>query len=80
MQHWQEKEGSLSHDSDEIDWQTFQQEYRDYLDIAKLLQLVPVVGAPVGLIVNYRLLRRLGWFAMNAYRMRVNIGDAESFN
>ncbi|MES3027404.1 MAG: EcsC family protein [Pseudomonadota bacterium] len=53
-----------------FDWRRFQQEYRDYIDLAKLAQLLPLVGAPVGMIVNYRLLDRLGETAMNAYRMR----------
>ena len=53
-----------------LDWRRFQQEYRDYIDLAKLAQLIPVIGAPVGAVVNYRLLDRLGETAMNAYRMR----------
>ncbi|WP_309644917.1 EcsC family protein [Phenylobacterium sp.] len=55
---------------EDFDWRKFQQEYRDHIDLAKLLQLVPVIGAPVGAIVNYRLLDRLGETAMNAYRLR----------
>jgi hypothetical protein len=54
-----------------FDWRSLQQEYRDYLDLAKMAQLVPVIGAPVGVIVNYRLIRKLGITAMNAYRMRL---------
>ncbi len=57
-------------DLDSFEWRKFQQEYRDYIDLAKLLQLVPVIGAPVGAVVNYRLLKRLGDTAMNAYRLR----------
>lgn len=64
------KTGAQTDALHEVEWRAFQQEYRDYLDIAKLAQLIPVIGAPVGLIVNYRLIRRLGYFAMNAYRMR----------
>ena len=55
---------------DDFDWRRFQQEYRDYIDLAKLAQMLPLIGAPVGMIVNYRLLDRLGETAMNAYRMR----------
>lgn len=55
---------------DDLDWRRFQQEYRDYIDLAKLAQLLPVIGAPVGVVVNYRLLDRLGETAINAYRMR----------
>lgn len=55
---------------DDFDWRKFQQEYRDYIDLAKLAQLLPVVGAPVGAIVNFRLVEQLGETAMNAYRLR----------
>lgn len=70
MKHWDEKAGNVPQDEQEIEWRRFQQEYRDYLDIAKLAQLIPVVGAPIGFVVNYRLIKRLGRYAMNAYRMR----------
>jgi hypothetical protein len=53
-----------------LDWRKFQQEYRDYIDLAKLAQLIPVIGAPVGAVVNYRLVDRLGETAIGAYRMR----------
>jgi len=57
--------------SDEsLDWRAFQQEYRDYIDLAKMLQLVPGIGAVVGAVVNHRLTNRLGATAMQAYRMR----------
>jgi hypothetical protein len=55
---------------DDFDWRTFQQEYRNYIDLAKLAQLMPVIGAPVGALVNHRLLGKLGATAMNAYRLR----------
>ena len=55
---------------DDVDWRRLQQEYRDYIDLAKLAQLIPVIGAPVGAVVNYRLLDRLGEAAIGAYRMR----------
>jgi hypothetical protein len=57
-------------DLSEFDWRTFQQEYRDSIDLAKLAQLVPIIGAPAGAVVNWRLTQRVGGFAMNAYRMR----------
>jgi hypothetical protein len=57
-------------DLEAFDWRRFQQEYRDYIDLAKLAQMLPLIGAPVGMIVNYRLLDRLGETAINAYRMR----------
>ena len=63
-------EGRQPASPEDFDWRKFQQEYRDYIDLAKLAQLLPVVGAPVGAIVNYRLVEQLGETAMNAYRLR----------
>ena len=54
----------------EINWETFQTEYRDYIDIAKLLQLLPVVGAVFGGMANFKLLEKLKITAMNCYRNR----------
>lgn len=76
MTNWEEKAKELPEDINEFDWRNFQQEYRDYLDLAKLAQLIPVVGAPVGYIVNNRLLKKLGVTAMNAYRMRRFDGES----
>jgi hypothetical protein len=73
MADWDKKSHLLPEDIHAFDWRTFQQEYRDYIDIAKMAQLVPVIGAPVGAIVNYKLLKKLGITAMNAYRMRLDI-------
>ena len=70
MVDWQEQCKKLPDDIHQFDWRGFQQEYRDYIDIAKMAQLVPVIGAPVGAVVNYRLIKKLGYTAMNAYRMR----------
>lgn len=70
MQNWNEKSQHLPDDIHEFDWRTFQQEYRDYIDLAKMAQLIPVIGAPVGVVVNYRLIKKLGITAMNAYRLR----------
>lgn len=71
MVDWDEQQKKLPEDIHQFDWRNFQQEYRDYLDIAKMAQLVPVIGAPVGVLVNYRLIKKLGITAMNAYRMRL---------
>ena len=71
MTGWEEKSNNLPEDINQFDWRTFQQEYRDYIDLAKMAQLVPVIGAPVGVLVNYRLIKKLGVTAMNAYRMRL---------
>lgn len=54
----------------DFDWRRFQLEYRDYIDLAKLAQLIPIIGAPVGAVVNWRLTTRLATTAMNAYRLR----------
>jgi len=71
MTGWEEKRKNLPEDINLFDWRNFQQEYRDYIDIAKMAQLLPVLGAPVGVLVNYSLLKKLGLTAMNAYRMRL---------
>jgi len=70
MSDWRAYSEQLPESLDDFDWRRFQQEYRDYIDLAKLAQLVPIIGAPVGIIVNNRLVRRLGRTATNAYRMR----------
>jgi len=71
MADWHEHARHLPDDINKFDWRTFQQEYRDYIDLAKMAQLIPIIGAPVGVIVNYRLITKLGETAMNAYRMRL---------
>jgi hypothetical protein len=54
----------------DYDWRTFQIEYRDHIDLAKMAQLIPVVGAPIGAVVNWRLVDRLGETAIMACRLR----------
>jgi len=54
-----------------FDWRTFEQEYRDYIDLSKMLQVVPGIGAVVGAYANYKLMDKLGITAINAYRLRV---------
>ncbi|MDP3855814.1 EcsC family protein [Phenylobacterium sp.] len=63
--------GSTPVSLEDFDWRKFQQEYRDHIDLAKLAQLIPVIGAPVGAIVNFHLVDKLGETAMNAYRLRI---------
>ncbi|MEJ8757249.1 EcsC family protein [Pontibacter sp. H259] len=70
MTDWETRKQHLPEDINEFNWRSFQQEYRDYIDLAKMAQLIPIIGAPVGAIVNYKLLTKLGQTAMNAYRMR----------
>ena len=71
MVDWDQKSKDLPDDIHQFDWRSFQQEYRDYIDLAKMAQLIPIIGAPVGFVVNSRLIKKLGKTAMNAYRMRV---------
>jgi hypothetical protein len=71
MQDWDEKKKQLPDDVNAFDWRSFQQEYRDYIDIAKMAQLIPGIGAVVGVVVNYKLIKQLGHTAKNAYRMRL---------
>jgi hypothetical protein len=72
MTDWETRKALLPTTLEAFDWRSLQQEYRDYLDIAKMAQLVPIIGAPVGVIVNYQLIKKLGVTAMNAYRMRLS--------
>jgi hypothetical protein len=67
IKYWDEEKEKLV----DVDWRVFQQEYRDYIDLAKMLQLVPGIGAFVGAIANYHLLEHLGETAMNCYRLRL---------
>lgn len=53
------------------DWKKLQMEYRDFLDISKLLQVLPVVGAVAGGVANYNLMQKLKVTAMNSYRLRL---------
>lgn len=71
MRNWNEQSKNLPNDINQFDWRPFQQEYRDYIDLAKLAQLIPVIGAPVGAVVNYQLIRKLGITAKMAYHMRL---------
>lgn len=68
---WDNYSRELPEDINAFDWRNFQQQYRDYLDLAKLLQLMPIIGAAVGAYVNHRLTDKLGQSAMNAYRLRL---------
>lgn len=67
IENWEKEKQTLK----DMDWRQFQQEYRDYIDFAKLFQLVPGIGAFVGAYANHQLLKQLGETAMNAYRLRV---------
>ena len=70
IEDWENQLHNLPADIHGFDWLTFQQQYRDYIDIAKLAQLIPFIGAAVGAIANYKLIQKLGFTAKQAYRMR----------
>ncbi|MES2646798.1 MAG: EcsC family protein [Bacteroidota bacterium] len=70
LAHWSQYSQQIPDDLNSMDWRDFQQQYRDYLDIAKLAQMLPGIGAAVGVVVNYRLLNQLHKTAIMCYRMR----------
>ncbi|MRG86937.1 EcsC family protein [Salinibacillus xinjiangensis] len=55
----------------DLDWKELQLEYRDTIDLVKMLQLIPGFGAVVGAWANSRLLTQLGETAMNGFRLRL---------
>ncbi|MBG9656120.1 EcsC family protein [Cytobacillus firmus] len=67
IEEWDDRKETMA----DMDWKAFQQEYRDYIDFVKMLQLVPGIGAAVGAYANYNLLDHLGETAKNAYRLRI---------
>ncbi len=67
IENWEDRKQNY----EDMDWQSFQQEYRDHIDFIKMLQLVPGIGAVVGAYANYNLLDSLGEVAMNCYRLRL---------
>lgn len=71
IENWESYKQDLPKDMNEFDWRTFQLDYRDYMDLAKMAQLIPIIGAPVGAWTNYKLTQQLGEYAMNAYRLRL---------
>lgn len=71
IRNWNIYAKSLPQDINDFNWRKFQQEYRDYIDLAKTLQLVPGIGAVVGAVANYKLMNKLGETSMNSYRLRM---------
>lgn len=61
---------TLTEPLEKIDWKGFQQEYRDYIDLAKLLQFIPGIGIVIGATVNRQLMMQLGKTAVKAYELR----------
>jgi len=73
IESWENRKAELM----EMDWQEFQQEYRDHIDFIKMLQLVPGIGAVVGAFANYNLLDQIGETAQNCYRLRLLTRNAQ---
>ncbi|SES38427.1 EcsC family protein [Psychrobacillus sp. OK032] len=67
VENWEQQK----HEIADMDWREFQQEYRDHIDLVKMFQLLPGIGAVVGAFANYKLLDQLGETAMNSYRLRL---------
>ncbi|UCS92990.1 EcsC family protein [Echinicola marina] len=70
LENWSSYKENLPDSGDNFDWRSFQLEYRDYMDLAKLAQLIPVIGAGVGAIANWQLTDHLGKTAIQCYRLR----------
>lgn len=73
IKHWDTEQQMWVSDADyskNMDWETFQKEYRDAIDFRKMLQMVPGIGAVAGAWANYTILGDLGESAKNAYRLR----------
>jgi len=70
INNWEAVAAEMPADLKSLDWRDFQQQYRDYLDLAKMAQMIPGIGAVVGVVVNYRLLNQLSSTAMMCYRKR----------
>lgn len=63
----EDRSGSLN----DLDWKSFQLEYRDFIDLPKTLQLIPGFGAIVGATVNSHYLDILAHHAKNSFRHRL---------
>jgi len=68
---WDKKIAQSPIEMETFDWRSFQQEYRDYIDLVKMMQLMPGIGAVVGAYANYQLMDKLAETAMNGYRLRL---------
>ena len=71
IENWEEYFKTLPEDINSFDWRGFQLEYRDYIDLAKLLQMLPGIGALIGAYVNSKLIEKLSETAIQCYRMRL---------
>ncbi|MFF2089380.1 EcsC family protein [Paenibacillus sp. NPDC058174] len=80
IKHWDTEKKQYYSDSqyaNNLDWETFQKEYRDAIDFRKMLQMLPGIGAIAGAWANYTILDELNESAMNAYRLRRLTGTSE---
>lgn len=78
---WDKKAEDIPSSMETFDWRSFQQEYRDYIDLAKMMQLVPGIGSIVGAVANYQLMDKLKETAMNGYRLRLlHRGDFNDYS
>ncbi|WLR42848.1 EcsC family protein [Bacillus carboniphilus] len=66
MENWDEYKRKVN----EVNWRTLQQEYRDFIDLAKMLQIMPIIGAAVGGVANHRITKHLGEYTKYSYRLR----------
>ncbi|NEU31519.1 EcsC family protein [bacterium LRH843] len=73
LEQWEEERHQLPEEEEylaHIDWKEFQIDYRDYIDLVKMFQLIPGFGAVVGAVANYKFLDLLSETAKNGYRLR----------
>ena len=71
VNNWNKYASKLPNDLESFNWREFQQEYRDYIDLAKMLQMIPGLGAVFGAFANFRLMDKLHRTALNCYRLRI---------
>ncbi len=71
MADWESRKDELPADWHAFDWKTFQLDYRDHIDLAKLVQLIPGIGAVAGAWVNHKYTKKLGENAIQALRLRL---------
>ena len=68
---WQQYAAQLPEDVNAYDWRSFREEYCDYIDLAKLMQMIPGIGALFGAYANNKLIAQLAENAMQAYHCRL---------
>lgn len=71
ISNWNDYADKLPASLEDFNWREFQQEYRDYIDLAKMLQMIPGLGAVFGAFANFRLMDKLHKTVLNCYRFRI---------